>query len=57
MIKKSLSASRFLTPVLAEDLCCEFPRTRSAELAYIPRPSRSRNEADEAWTVEPNHPR
>lgn len=57
MNKKFHSVSRFLTPVLAEDLWSDFPRTRSAELAYIRRPSRSRNEADEAWTEEANHPR
>jgi len=55
MIKKTAVASRFLTPVLAEDLWCGFHRTRSDELAYVPRPDRTRD-VDEECNDETDPP-
>jgi len=52
MIKKTISASRFLTPVLAEDLGYGYPRARAAQLAYVPRPDRSRDEDGDECTDE-----
>jgi hypothetical protein len=57
MTKNQARMSRFLTPILAEDLFDGSIRSRADELAYIRRPDRSRDEDGDECTDETDESR